>query len=107
LRRLGDDYNVTTANDGWEALERAKRVPFDLIITDLKMPGLNGVELTRAIRRLGSDTAMIWITAYSSDEVRREAANLSVRRCIDKPVEITRIRKIVRNVLEDGKNDPI
>ena len=61
-------YEAVTTNNPLEALELAKKGGFDLVITDLKMPGLDGIELLEAIRRLDEDMPVIFITAYGSVE---------------------------------------
>ncbi|NIN66019.1 MAG: response regulator, partial [Anaerolineae bacterium] len=76
LARLGSEYEILTAQNGREALDKAREVPFDLIITDLRMPGMDGVELTEAVRALNPRIAVIWITAYGSQETSVEARRL-------------------------------
>ena len=100
LVRVEDGYEVVTARSGREALHEFGKQPFDLVITDLRMPGMDGVELTRAIRALDPGAAVIWITAYGSHEVRDELARLAVYDCLDKPLEIAEIRQVVREALE-------
>ena len=66
-------YEVTTTNNPLEALELAKKGGFDLVITDLKMPGLDGMELLDAIKRVDEDIPLIIITAYGTVEAAAEA----------------------------------
>jgi two-component system response regulator GlrR len=99
LMRMGNEYEVVTAHGGREALDRFGERPFDLIITDLRMPDMDGLELTEGIRSLGSSVAVIWITAYGCHKVRDEAARLAVCACLDKPLEIAEIRQAVREAL--------
>ena len=66
LKKLGDDVEIVTAANGWEAWQMAQRSPFDLLITDLSMPVMDGIELTRAIKALYPQTAVVWITAHSA-----------------------------------------
>jgi DNA-binding NtrC family response regulator len=108
LARMEDGYEVVTAQSGREALHEFGEQPFDLVITDLRMPGMDGVELTRAIRALDPGAAVIWITAYGSHEVRGETVRLAVYDCLDKPLEIAEIRQAVRNALQatEGQNQP-
>jgi two-component system response regulator HydG len=100
LTRLGSEYEIVTAQSGYEALDKAREVPFDLLIADLRMPGMDGVELTEAVRALNPRIAVIWITAYGSQETNAEAQRLGVYRCLDKPLEITEIRQIAQEALE-------
>jgi CheY-like chemotaxis protein len=102
LLRLDDDYDVEVdkAHDGREALERLRDRPFDLMITDLRLPGMDGIELTEAARELDSDIAVIWVTAYDSQKARRDVERLGVYRCLDKPLEIDEIRSIAREALD-------
>ncbi|MHB1294667.1 MAG: response regulator [Anaerolineae bacterium] len=99
LSRLGSEYEVVSARDGLEALNEANKAPFDLLVTDLMLPGTDGVELTKAVQSLNPATAVIWITAQASSGVFAEAARLSVFHCFNKPAEITEIRQAVRNAL--------
>lgn len=66
-------YEVTTTNNPVEALDLAQKSPFDLVITDLKMPGLDGIELLDAVKQVDADIPIIIITAYSSVEAAAEA----------------------------------
>jgi DNA-binding NtrC family response regulator len=66
-------YEVTTTNNPVEALDLAQKTPFDLVITDLKMPGLDGIELLDAVKKVDEDIPFIIITAYSSVEAAAEA----------------------------------
>lgn len=102
LARLGREYETVTAENGSEALEEVRNAAFDLMITDLRMPGMGGVALTKAIRTLSPRTIVVWITAYRSQETDAEAQRLGVYRCLDKPVEVDEIRRIVREALNNG-----
>jgi CheY-like chemotaxis protein len=100
LRKLGSQHEIATARNGREALEKMSEAPFDLVITDLKMPGLDGVELTGRIRASNPTTAVIWITAYSCKGLESDAARLGVNDCLEKPLEPTEIRRIAQRALE-------
>jgi DNA-binding NtrC family response regulator len=102
LLRLDDGYDVEvdTARDGREALEKLRETPFDLMITDLRFPGMDGIELTEAARELDPDIAVIWVTAYDCHKTSRDAERLGVYRCLDKPLEIDEIRSIAREALD-------
>ncbi len=66
-------YELTTTNNPVEALDLAKKGGFDLVITDLKMPGLDGIELLEAIRRVDANIPVIFVTAYGTVESAAEA----------------------------------
>ena len=104
LLAFQNGYEIVTALDGREALNRAKEVPFDLLITDLKMPGVDGITLTQAIRDLNSGTVVVWITAYGCAQVSDEATRLSVHECLEKPLRIDEIRRVVRDALDNSKS---
>jgi DNA-binding NtrC family response regulator len=100
LTGLGDGYEIVTAEGGREALLKAGVTPFDLLITDLRMTDMGGIELTEGIKALNAGTVVVWVTAYGSHRVADEAGRLSVYRCLDKPLKVAEIRGIVREALE-------
>jgi DNA-binding NtrC family response regulator len=101
LRTLGSDYEIVTAPDGIEALKRLHEGDVDLMITDLFMPRLNGIELTEAVRDSGGTTSVIWLTAHGCQERCDEARRLHVFSCLDKPVEIDEIRRVAQEALNE------
>ena len=78
-------YEITTTNNPMEALELAKKAGFDLVIADLKMPGLDGVELLEGIRRIDEDIPVIIITAYGTIESATETMHKGAFDFITKP----------------------
>jgi DNA-binding NtrC family response regulator len=107
LIRLGSEYEIVTAQNGHEALGKVRAMPFDLVFTDLRMPDMDGVELTEAIKTVNPNTVVIWMTAYGCHSVRAEAVQLMVYDCLDKPVEVAEIWRIAREALEStGGQDP-
>jgi DNA-binding NtrC family response regulator len=103
LMRLGCEFEIVTARNGREALEKAREAPFDLIITDLRMPDVDGIALTEAIREMDTGAVVIWMTAFGCYTFREEAVRLAVYCCLDKPVEIGEIREAVRQALGAGE----
>ena len=100
LEKLDLDCELVGVKSGREALEAIGREGFDLIITDLKMPDMDGVELTEQIRATERDAVVVWITAYGCERFRREAERLGVFRCVEKPLEVKLIRRMAREALE-------
>lgn len=99
LQRLGSSFDIVTAQSSIEALRIARREAFDLVITDLRMPGMDGVELTQALKSMYPDIRVVWITAYGCHKTARESAKLGVFRCLDKPLEIKQIRQVAQEAL--------
>jgi CheY-like chemotaxis protein len=102
LLRLGSEYEVITASQGQTALDALAEGRFALLITDMRLPGIDGLALTEHLRASGAPTAVIWITAYGCRQLRADAERLHVRHCLEKPVEIAEFRRTVCAVLEAG-----
>jgi DNA-binding NtrC family response regulator len=95
-------YTLLTVNNGKEALELVRRKRPDLIILDLKMPDMNGIETLRRINRLSENTEVIIITGYGSMETVRAAMRLGVYDYITKPFDINYIKALVKDALSDA-----
>jgi excisionase family DNA binding protein len=85
------EYDVDLAPDGRTALERLRVIPYDLLITDLKMPGVDGLAVIREARRLKTDLPVIIITGYSTEASAIEAVNLGVSGYLTKPFRVPRV----------------
>jgi excisionase family DNA binding protein len=85
------EYDVDLAPDGRNALERLRIIPYDLLITDLKMPGVDGLAVIREARRLKADIPVIIITGFSSEASAIEAVNLGVSGYLTKPFRVPRV----------------
>jgi CheY-like chemotaxis protein len=99
LYELGDEYEIVATPSGIEALDQLRKAPCDLLITDLIMPDLDGVQLTEYVRANSPQTVVVWITAYGCDRVCEEVARLGVSCCVDKPLEVHEILRVVRKAL--------
>jgi DNA-binding NtrC family response regulator len=96
------DYEIVTAGSSDDALRKAKEAPFDVVVTDLVMPGMDGMELTEAIKTQRPDTVVIWMTAFGNCWLRKKAERSSVYRCLEKPLKIAQIRDAVLEALESA-----
>jgi excisionase family DNA binding protein len=85
------EYDVDLAPDGRTALERLRIIPYDLLITDLKMPGIDGLTVVREARRLKADIPVIIITGFSTEASAIEAVNLGVSGYLTKPFRVPRV----------------
>ncbi len=85
------DYEVDTAADGRAALERLRLYPYDLLIADLKMPGIDGLSVIREAKRLKAGLPVIIITGYSTETAAIEAVNLGVAGYLTKPFRVPQV----------------
>ncbi len=97
-----EGYKVDVAGNAFEAMERFKVAPYDLIITDIKMRGMDGIQLIREIKKDGSDLQIVIITAYGSLETVKEAAKLGVVEMISKPFKIQEIKDVIERVFNNS-----
>ena len=92
------DYDVDTAPDGPTALERLRSNEYDLMFTDLKMPGMDGLSVIRETRRQ-FDLPIIIVTAYSTEASAIEAINLGVSGYLTKPFRMERVLAVAARAL--------
>lgn len=85
------DYDVDVAHDGRSALERLRASTYDLLITDLKMPGADGLTVIREARRYRPDLPVIIITGFSTESSAIDALNLGVSGYLTKPFRIPKV----------------
>ena len=98
-----EGYSVVTANGGEEAIEYLEAQRFDLVITDLVMPRVNGVEVLRAARRIDPNYPVMVITGYPSVETVTELVRLGAGDYLTKPFNIDVVRMTVAKLLEMGR----
>jgi excisionase family DNA binding protein len=93
------EYDVDLAFDGRTALDRLRATPYDLLITDLKMPGVDGLTVIREARRLKADLPIIIITGFSTEASAIEAVNLGVSGYLTKPFRVPRVLAVAAKAL--------
>ncbi len=98
LQRAG--YDVTVADGGETAIEAIRRDQFDAIITDLRMPKVDGLQVLRSAKDLSPETAVIMVTAVASTETAVEAMKLGAYDYITKPFKLDEVNLIIQNALE-------
>ncbi len=100
-----DNHEVTVANDGTEGLAWASKKKFDLIISDLNMPKMNGFEMVKQIRLLPNyeNVPIIILTTETSNDLVRQGKEIGVQAWAVKPFKPQVIRNIVDNFLLKSK----
>jgi DNA-binding NtrC family response regulator len=96
-----EGYEVETAESGEEALAKVKAGLFHVIITDLSMQGMSGLDLMRSVRQLDPGCAVLMITAYGSQRIAVEAMKAGAEDYLPKPFDNDELRIKVRNVMEN------
>ena len=85
------EYDVDVAPDGRTAIERMRLYPYDLLIADLKMPGMDGLTVIREAKRYKADLPVIIITGFSTESSAIEAVNLGVAGYLTKPFRVPQV----------------
>ncbi len=101
LERSNQTYRVTVVESGEEALQAISKEDVDLMVTDLRMPGISGLELIRQVKTSSPETRSILVTAYGSSAIEEEARSLGVAGYISKPLKVDVLMKAVQRALPD------
>lgn len=96
----GDGHKIRTAMNGRQAIALLDEAPADVIISDVKMPDMDGIEMLRAVRETLPDLGVILMTAFASVETAREAFKLGADDFIQKPFDVEELKLIVRKTIE-------
>jgi DNA-binding response OmpR family regulator len=99
-------YHVNEAPDGESALARLSAEPADLVFLDLRMPGIDGVEMLRRLRDSGSDTPVVIVTAYGDVPNAVQAMKLGAIDFVSKPLSPDSLRQIAHDVLSRHAHRP-
>src|SRR5574342_526609 len=103
LSKDKDKYEVIIANNGKEALNLLKKNKIDLVISDIRMPDINGLDLLVKIKKEYPQTKVIIMTAYGSTDVQKEANLRGSLYYVEKPFEIYDLRRIIIDLIGNKK----
>ncbi len=93
LKRKG--FTVVTAKDGLEAIEKVREMPFDIILLDIRMPIMDGIETHRGIKKIRPEAVVVMMTAYSVEDMVREALQDGAYGVIYKPVDMDKVIALI------------
>lgn len=93
LEKLG--FAVATADSGEKAVEILKKQKFDALITDLRLPGIDGFSLAKSAINLSPDIKMFMISAFGDEEAKRRSETNNIKRFFDKPFDLDEFSKLV------------
>ncbi|MGG4038197.1 response regulator [Heyndrickxia ginsengihumi] len=94
-----EGYETFQAANGVQALELVKKYTFDLVLLDMKIPGMDGIEILKRIKKIHSDIRVIIMTAYGELDMIEETKKLGALTHFAKPFDIDDIRKAVKESL--------
>ena len=96
-------YAVNTAKDGLEALARVKESPFDMILMDIKMPLMDGVETYRRIKKIRPKAVVMMMTAYAVEDLVQQALEEGAYGIVYKPLDIAKVVDVIEEARETEK----
>jgi DNA-binding response OmpR family regulator/putative methionine-R-sulfoxide reductase with GAF domain len=97
------DYEVSTAATGEEGLAKALAGPPDLIMLDLNLPGMSGLQVVRALKQHDCQVPVILMTLFGSQDIVLQALRLGARDYLDKPFDIKELMSALERALEEGR----
>jgi DNA-binding NtrC family response regulator len=96
---LEKGYEVETTPNGFEAIERIKEKYFDIALIDIKMPGMNGVDVLKEIKELSLGTAKIIMTAFTKDKLVHKAKQEGAMAVISKPLDFDKLFALTQRTI--------
>ena len=100
---VGEGYEVRTADTGEKAVKLCHKRPFDVVLLDVRMPGMDGFEAFRLIRRDRRDTCVIMMSAYSTQAFRRLALEEGAAAFLRKPLDVERVLELIREAQQGSR----
>ncbi len=97
-----EGYTVELAASGQEAVDKVNEAMPDIILMDMKMPGMNGIEALHEIKKTNDSVLVIMMTAYGELEIVAEAMKLGIKEYVTKPFDINELRGLVRKTLNEN-----
>jgi DNA-binding NtrC family response regulator len=97
-----EGYSVHTAENGKKALIEAENNRFDLIITDLRMPEMDGIEVLEKLREKNKDIGVVIVTAYGEVNSYLKAMNLGAFEYLNKPIHLEELRRVINKALHES-----
>ncbi len=94
-----EGFETDSVSNGSEAFRVLVREVFDIVITDIRMPGLTGLDIIPGVRKLQPETTIIVITAFGSGEVHRKAMERGANSYLEKPLRFDELKKMVHELL--------
>lgn len=98
-----EGFEIEMVSNGSEALRRVAREAYALILTDLRLPGLTGLDLLPGIKKLRPDVPVIVLSAFGSEENRKKALQKGATIYLEKPFHLNTLREILQEILSPSR----
>jgi DNA-binding NtrC family response regulator len=107
LMSEAEDYEVLTARDGEMAVAKMEERPFDVVISDIVLPRMDGLSVLRHVKKRWPGTRVILMTAYGSPEIKSRARQVGAFAYIEKPFVYASMRDLVLRALHESEGHPV
>lgn len=94
-----EGYNVVVKNSAQDAIDEFKKAPFDMLITDMRMPDKSGIDVIREVKEISPQVKSMVMTAYPSLDTALDALRLKVDEYIQKPFEVDNVKNLIKNIM--------
>jgi DNA-binding response OmpR family regulator len=94
-----EGFETDSVSNGYDALGVLTKKVFDLVVTDIRMPGLTGLDILPRIKKIQPEVAIIVITAFGTEEVRRKAFERGANAYLEKPIHFQELRGLIHEVI--------
>jgi DNA-binding response OmpR family regulator len=101
-----EGYDTTSAPDGQQGISRFKAHPFDLVFTDLRMPGISGSDVARAVKQCNANTPVVLVTGWDTEPFEDEIIDSGVDRVLYKPFDMDEILSLVVELIGRSPSNP-
>jgi len=95
---LEEGFETASVENGSEAFRKLAKEFFDIVITDVRMPGLTGLDILPGIRKLHPEAPIVVITAFGSEEVQRKAFERGANAYLEKPIHFQKLRTVINDI---------
>jgi CheY-like chemotaxis protein len=96
---IEEGYTIESVNNGLEAIEKLVRQPFDLIITDIRVSGLTGLDILPRLKKFQPDVSIIVITAFGGKRASRRAFEKGATAYIGKPIDLQKLKQMIHRLI--------
>ncbi len=94
-----EGFRVEAAQNGFDAFGKLSHAAFDLVITDIRMPGVSGLDILPVLRKIQPNVSVVVITAFGNGDVCRKAIGRGAAGYLEKPIRLEKLKKIIHSIV--------